>query len=60
MKVPLMFCSTEEESDNLNQGVDEVSHNDTRRDDFCVRVLLLVEVPRTPHTEELAIVPCAV
>jgi hypothetical protein len=55
-----MLCSAKEVCDDLNQCIDEVAHYDTRGDDLGVRVLLLVQVPRTTHPQEFAIVSRAV
>lgn len=60
LKLPFMLSSSEQIGDALYQGVDEVSHDDSRGHNFGVRVLFLVEVPCASHPEELAIVARAV
>lgn len=55
-----MLSRTKQVGDNLYERVDEVADYDARCDDLGVRVLLLVQVPRATHSEELAIVTGAV
>lgn len=50
-----MFSCTKEVRDDLYERVNEVANNNTRGDDFSIWVLLLVEVPRASHPQELAI-----
>lgn len=55
-----MLSSAKEEGDDLHECVYEVADDDSWGHDLGVRVLLLVEVPRAAHSEELSIVPSAV
>ena len=55
-----MFSGAKQEADDLYERVYEVADDDTRRHDLSVRILLLIEVPGTTDTQELAIITSSV
>lgn len=55
-----MLCCPKEIGDDLHERVDEVAHDNPWGHDLGVGILLLVQVPCASHSEELAVVSCAV
>lgn len=53
----LMFRGAEEISEKLDARVDQVTDEDTRRNDFSIWRLFLVQVPGSTDTQEVTAIP---
>lgn len=58
--LPFMGCGSESVGDQLHGGVDEESDKHSGSEDFGVWTLLLVQVPCSTHSQEVARVSSAV